>query len=307
MTLFEGEQNGRYETDHLHMVLNEHIDFTEEGLSDDRKYSIFVHEYVHYYQHFATLYGSQFCKMANLLFIETRAFLEGADKVVMPFGIWEHNEGISRYRNRVKAVCGSKSCSHIVGDVEIDRREIRIAEEEKKAVKIGVYDYTEDEAYEDGFNFGYYCIIESMAHLIQRKIWPEVEHNQIPYESGFCGLLMWLYTGDIKDRKQFMTLVNAYGLPYIETPEMTYLPNNNETGHPYFETATLAGFELIFRRLQKIDGDICPMYRVCKDGRFSEESNVDELCGKEQWKKDCECLMVRALKYYKLKDKEFVS
>lgn len=50
MTLFEGEQNGRYETDHLHMVMNEHIDFTEEGLSDDRKYSIFVHEYVHYYQ-----------------------------------------------------------------------------------------------------------------------------------------------------------------------------------------------------------------------------------------------------------------
>ena len=40
MTLFEGEQNGRYETDHLHIVLNEHIDFTEEGLSDDRKYSI---------------------------------------------------------------------------------------------------------------------------------------------------------------------------------------------------------------------------------------------------------------------------
>ena len=26
-------------------------------------------------------------KMANLLFIETRAFLEGADKVVIPFGI----------------------------------------------------------------------------------------------------------------------------------------------------------------------------------------------------------------------------
>lgn len=74
MTLFEGEQNGRYETDHLHMVLNEHIDFTEDGLSDDRKYSIFVHEYVHYYQHFATLYGSQFCKMANLLFIEQEHF-----------------------------------------------------------------------------------------------------------------------------------------------------------------------------------------------------------------------------------------
>ena len=42
MTLFEGEQNGKYETDHLHMVLNEIIDFSEEGLSDDRKYSIFM-------------------------------------------------------------------------------------------------------------------------------------------------------------------------------------------------------------------------------------------------------------------------
>lgn len=45
MTLFEGEQNGRYETDHLHMVLNEHIDFTEEGLSGDRKYSILASAY----------------------------------------------------------------------------------------------------------------------------------------------------------------------------------------------------------------------------------------------------------------------
>ncbi|MDY4739747.1 MAG: hypothetical protein SO293_00310 [Alloprevotella sp.] len=107
--------------------------------------------------------------MANLHCIETRAFLEGADKVVIPFGIWEHNEGISRYRNRVKAVCGSKKLWPYWGDVEIDRREIRIAEKEKKAIKIGVYDYTEDEVYEDGFNFGYYCIIESMAHLIQRE------------------------------------------------------------------------------------------------------------------------------------------
>ncbi len=127
------------------------------------------------------------------------------------------------------------------------------------------------------------------------------------FQTGICGLLMWLYSGDIKDRKQFMALVDAYGLPYIESPEMTILPHNSETGRPYLETAALFGFELIFRRLQKVDGDECPMYKVCKNGRFAETTNVDELCGKEQWKKDCECLMVRALKYYKLKDKEFVS
>ena len=419
MTLFEGEQNGRYETDHLHMILNEHIDFSEEGLGDDKSFSIFVHEYVHYYQHFATLYGSQYCKMSNLLFIETREFLKRAQKIELPFGIWEHHEGIANYRKRVNDIRGSIDCSHIIGDIEIDRREIEIADKEKKAVMIGVYDYSENEAYENGFYFGYYCIIESMAHMIQKMIYPDAEHNQIPYEaveivcdyccpeikddarqmvtmcmcalmfdnpsvgfftvvdfakehtnlkgvaffqefiqtssvnykgekhsmdyigqemlneyklslqamcgcsleyynkvvdsyiqdfqSGICGLLMWLYTGDINDRKQLMALVDAYGLPYIETPEMTILPKNTNTGHPYLETAALAGFELIFRRLQKIDGDECPMYRVCKLGRFTDTTHVDELCGKEQWKKECECLMVHALKYYELKEKVFIA
>ena len=57
------------------------------------------------------------------------------------------------------------------------------------------------------------------------------------FQSGICGLLMWLYTGDINDRKQLMALVDAYGLPYIETPEMTILPKNTNTGHPYLETS----------------------------------------------------------------------
>lgn len=419
MTLFDNERNGKYETDHIHMCLNERIDFSEIGLTDDKAYSVFVHEYIHYYQHFATLYGSQYCKMSNMLFIETREYLKKTEIIELPFGIWEHHEGIASYRKRANDIRGSIDCGHIVGDIEIDSREILIADKEKKAVKIGVYDYSENEAYEDGFYFGYYCIIESMAHMIQKIIYPDVEHNQIPYEavekicaywypeikddarqmvtmcmcalmfdnpgvgffvvvdfakehvtlkgvdffqefiqtssvtykgekcamdyigkemlneykislqamcgcpleyynkvvdsfiqdfqSGICGLLMWLYSGDINDRKQFMALVDAYGLPYIETPEMTILPKNINAGHPYLETAALAGFELIFRRLQKLDGDECPMYRVCKLGRFTDTTNVDELCGKEQWKKECECLMVHALKYYKLKDKEFVS
>ena len=91
------------------------------------------------------------------------------------------------------------------GDVEIDRREIRIAEKEKKAIKIGVYDYTEDEVYEDGFNFGYYCIIESMVHLIQRKIWSEVEHNQIRYESAEIICKYW-YPEIEDDELQIITI-----------------------------------------------------------------------------------------------------
>ena len=419
MTLFDNEQNGRYETDHIHMLLNENIEYTETGLADDRLYSIFVHEYVHYYQHFGTLFGSQFCKMSNIMFIETLEYLRNADEIRLPFGIWEHRAEIANYRRHSNAIRGSMECSHIVDDIEIDYREIDNAERERKAVKIGVYDYTEDDAYEDGFYFGYYCIIESMAHLIQKMIYPEVEHNQIPYEVveiicnysypevrddirqmvtmcmcalmfdnpgvGFfkvieyakghpdlngislyrdfiqtsavrykenicsmdfigqdmleeykvalqvmcgcsleyynkvidnfihdyqlsmCGLLALLHYGDINDRKQFMVFVNIYGLPYIETPELSFLPMNHDTGRPYRDIANIIGFELIFRRLQKLDGDLCPWYRICKITQYEEVSKVDEFCGNEQWKKNCECLMINALKYYNLKDKVFVA
>lgn len=419
MTLFDGETNGKYETDHIHILFNERIDFSETGLKDDKAYSIFVHEYVHYYQHFATLYGSQYCKMSNLLFVETRDFLQNEKTIEIPFGIWEHNKGVANYRKRAKEVCGSKDCSHIVSEIEIDKREIRIAEKEKTAVKIGVYDYYDNEAYEDGFLFGYYCIMESMAHMIQKMIFSKTEHNQIPYEAveiicnywypeikddtkqmvticicalmydnpgvgffdvidfakthpdlkglhlfkefiqtssiiykgirnsmdyigqkmlyeykeslqdicgcnlqyynkvvdsfiqdyqmGTCGLLMWLYKGDINDRIQFMDFVDAYGLPYIESPETVFLPTDCETGNIYNESAALIGFELLFRRLQKLDGDVCPWFRICKTAIYDKSSNVDEFCGKEQWKKDCDCLMVNALNYFKLKDKVFVT
>ena len=40
MTLFENERTGKYETDHIHMCLNERIDFSETGLADDKAYSV---------------------------------------------------------------------------------------------------------------------------------------------------------------------------------------------------------------------------------------------------------------------------
>ncbi len=363
MNLFDSGLNGVYETNHLHLKLSEDIEVSESGLSDDRKYAILVHEYIHYYQHFATLYGVQFCKMFNLLFIETQKYLRNVTEIHLPFGVWEYVNNIRRYKQHVLNIEGSKTCDYIIGDIEIDNREINNASKNRTAVKIGVYDYTEDDAYEDGFHFGYMCIIESMAHLIQKIIFPKVEHNQIPYEAveiicqyyypsvaddpkqmltmcicslmfdnpgegfftviefagknpelkgtefyrefiqtskvsyknhefsmdivgqtmlqeyktalqmmcgstldyynqvidsfiqdfqlGHCGLLELIYNGDIHDRKQFLSLVNAYGLPYIESPTMTYLPKNPVTNLPYKDIAYIIGFELIFRRLQK--------------------------------------------------------
>ena len=39
MTLFENGRNGKYETNHIHMCLDEQIDFSETGLTDDKAYA----------------------------------------------------------------------------------------------------------------------------------------------------------------------------------------------------------------------------------------------------------------------------
>ena len=87
------------------------------------------------------------------------------------------------------------------------------------------------------------------------------------------------------------------------------------------EPDEVVGPKKIIKKVKKIKKIVLPPYleMLSKDVFYGVQNgksinipsslmtNVDELCGKEQWKKDCECLMVRALKYYKLKDKEFVS
>lgn len=418
MNLFDTSYNGKYETDHIHIVLEEDIVLSEKGLENPKIYGLFVHEYIHYYQHFGTLYGSQFCKMSNLLFLETRLFLKDQGSVRLPFGIWQFNKYIDEYRKRKLSIAGSRTCGYTIDDIEINELEIELAKTGKRAVNIGVYDYGNDVADEKGFSFGYYCIIEYMAHAVQQMINPEVEHNQVPYTAvelicrkifpellrdkkqlvticmcslmydnpgvGFfdvikyfqehsdlkgpafyeefmqttlisykgykysldyvgetmlseyrmaleqqCGcslqyynkvigsfigdfrkakngLLEWLYNGDVNDRKQFLALIDVYGVPCIETPNCIQLPLSTDR-RPYLETAALMGFELWFRRFQKMDGDVCPWYHICKKTEYDENSKVDEYCGKEQWKKTIECLMSVSLRYYKLDKIKFIA
>ncbi|MGI5847994.1 MAG: hypothetical protein ACOX5T_08245 [Candidatus Cryptobacteroides sp.] len=58
---------------------------------------------------------------------------------------------------------------------------IEDAKEKKTAVTIGVYDFTNNQADTNGFHFGYCCIIEGMAHLVQQLINPNIHHREIKY------------------------------------------------------------------------------------------------------------------------------
>ena len=418
MFFFDNNYNGKYETDHIHMVLEENVQIPVDESTVDYKYGLLVHEYIHYYQHFGTMYGAQFCKMSNLLFISTRLFIAHHKKIQIPFGMWEHDQNIKSYIEDSKKLAGSISCAHTIGNIEVCDADIDVALKERSAVNIGIYDYEANDAIVAGFDFGYYSIIEYMAHAIQKMIDKSVEHNVIPYtavelicqekypdvlddkkhiitmcqcalmfdnpgvgffkvlqysirnpklkgtvfykeflstslvtykkqkqtmlyvaidmldeykktleqlcgcklqcynkvidsfkhdfQNGECGLLQWLYNGDIIDRKQFNDFTNKYGIPFIETPEYIYTPKP-EDQKAYNETAALIGFELWQRRFQKLDGDICPWYHVCKKTEFTDDTKVDEYCGKEQWKKSQKCLMTESMKYFKFDKVEITA
>lgn len=78
-------------------------------------------------------------------------------------------------------VKGSRTCNYNIDAIEISDKEISDAKKNKKAVKIGIYDFENGLAIENGFYFGYMCIIESMAHLIQSFINDKLYHATIPY------------------------------------------------------------------------------------------------------------------------------
>lgn len=148
---------------------------------DQKQYGTFFHEYTHYIQHMTTLFGVKICTIYNKMFILYRDYVVNNDLIELPLEVWGKNKGFTDFINFFNDVKGSKECDQNVDEVEISNKEILYAKKNKKSVKIGIYNFENGLAIEDGFHFGYICIIESMAHLIQSFINSELYHSTIPY------------------------------------------------------------------------------------------------------------------------------
>lgn len=321
------------------------------------------------------------------------------------------------------AVKGSKTCDYNVDAIEISDKEILDARKKKKAVKIGIYDFENELAIENGFHFGYMCIIESMAHLIQSFINDELYHPTVPYctvelicksidsdisndkkmmislcfcslmfnnpgvaffdlvelskknpllngyelyvkilkdnvvtymgkempmyralclflddlkesisialgceldyykevienckneiKSENCVLLDILYHADISDKKLFSSVFEkVYGYPFIEANNLTVMPMNKSEKplKPYIETASMIGLELIYKRMKSYsDKTRCEWFRICSKALYTPDDKTSEECLCNQWQKEERCLMTEALRYFKIKDKEYIQ
>lgn len=173
----------KYETNHLHMYVDDNIDLENLGNMSLSAYATFVHEYIHYIQHITSLYGIRMSDMYNRVFAKYRDYIRNNDIINIPLKLWEKDKEIHQFICHFNKIEGNKTTDFNVSDIEIDEREISIAEKEKTAVWIGCYDYDNNKAEEHGFQFGHRCIVEGMAHAIQSIINCEINHAIIPYHA----------------------------------------------------------------------------------------------------------------------------
>ncbi|WP_304411614.1 hypothetical protein [Bacteroides acidifaciens] len=173
----------KYDTNHIHMYIEGDISRSISELSNVDM-GKFVHEYVHYLQHIMTLFGLNICTAfarASILFIE---YCRNKAEIILPIDLSTICSPMADYIAYFNRVKGDKTARCAVDDIEIVTQNIAKARKNKSAVEIGAYDYDYNVALESAFKFGYTCVIETMAHIIQTRINPIVQHDIVPYLSG---------------------------------------------------------------------------------------------------------------------------
>jgi len=119
-------------------------------------------------------------------------------------------------------------------------------------------------------------------------------------------LLEILYSKDDKEKlnkTDFANLLNYFGYPFIDSNEFEIMPMDVRNNRPYPETATLAGWELVFDRLTEKRGiKDCMRVALCRETCSEGNKNqftIECIMG-NQWAKKEKCLFTEALKYFGL-------
>ena len=173
----------KYETNHLHMYVDDDIDLGNLDNMTLSAYATFVHEYIHYVQHITSIYDIRMSDMYNRVFSKYRDYIRSNKTIKIPLKLWDTDDVIRTFITRFNNIEGDTDTGFNISDIEIDEQEVSDAQEKNTAVWIGCYDFDNDKADEHGFRFGHRCIVEGMAHSIQSIINTEVVHNVIPYHA----------------------------------------------------------------------------------------------------------------------------
>ena len=185
-------KTSRNETNHFHIYVDddgiykvENGNFVADELTSE-EYGRLIHEYIHYIQHIQTLFGVNRTRLYTRLYIEYRKYLIANTKVKMPLKIDVVTpSAIPIFSNELDRE-GDQHYNYNLDEVEIRDADIEEARSKHCSVRVGVYDFEANDAYdgEEGYHFGYWAIIEGMAHNIQLLIdhTADDRHLTVPYK-----------------------------------------------------------------------------------------------------------------------------
>jgi hypothetical protein len=189
MENIEFELRGEYNTSFFSFyvntkekILDEHGKFNH-NLNDKDK-GTFIHEYIHYIQNISTTHGlMDITKTYNLLdYVVNKVLANTDNKIELPISLDKSQNIIQNYY-RFNLFKGNNIFKNLQ---KFNRIEPEYFEGEYESVKQKCLRFNcfLDENKVDSFEFGAICIKETMAHLIQCIIDPNVTHNEIPYKSA---------------------------------------------------------------------------------------------------------------------------
>ncbi len=104
------------------------------------------------------------------MFILYVDYLKHNKTVKLPLELWKEDQGLMNFISFFNDIKGDRNCPHHIDEVEISPIEISLAKSNRCAVQIGLYDFENDIALENGFKFGYTkAWLISYNHLLMKN------------------------------------------------------------------------------------------------------------------------------------------
>lgn len=179
---FGNDERGKCETNFFHIYINDDMNTSDISQLDVKTKGTFMHEYLHYFQFINTIFGISYGIVYNNYFSCCRKYFEENQIIDIPLNIKEEypilKENCDLYSNLKGS---STNVSVAVLRIEVETEEINRAKENHKGVSINIVESDTNKSYP--FEFGYLCIIESMAHIFQSFFDVKIEHPQFPYKA----------------------------------------------------------------------------------------------------------------------------
>ena len=256
-----GRQN-KYECNFFHMIV-EGCDFKEspEEMSIEHL-GTFIHEYIHYLQQITTPFGLSFCHHFIKKYILYRDHINRHDPVELPLRLDKDYSFVDYAELLLGARNGTVNYSKgRVDRVIVNKQNIADAKRSRMAGNIGVVDDELGRTYENGFDFGYTCVIESMAHLIQSLVNPDVLVLNLPIKYRAAQMICREYCPEIaEDIKMLISL--CYTALYFDNPGAAFFTMIDYANEHPGENGIEIYKRIMREHSRKYKGEEMPAYRM---------------------------------------------